>query len=134
LPTSSRHYRLTLADALSAHDRALIWGGLSGIRDLGAVQSAISRPYSGYHRAIWAKAAALMESVAGGNHGFTDGNKRTAIILTQLLLSKSGYRLQPRQNDPPIDALMEDLALGVARHERSFDQIASWFKARLRRL
>jgi death-on-curing protein len=65
---------------LDAHERALTFGGLPGIRDLGAVQSAIARPYTGYYRKIEEKAAAIVESVAAG-HCFTDGNKRTSLYL-----------------------------------------------------
>ena len=37
--------------------------------------------------------AGLFEAVATG-HGFNDGNKRTAVILTDLLLSESGHVLE----------------------------------------
>jgi len=30
-PIAKRHYRITLADALSAHDRALATGGMAGL-------------------------------------------------------------------------------------------------------
>ena len=56
------------------------------------VESAVARPYSGYHLRIENKAAALVESVAQ-NHGFLDGNKRTSVILLHTLLNKSGYEL-----------------------------------------
>jgi prophage maintenance system killer protein len=79
LPSGKRHYRLTLADALSAHERALQTGGLSGIPNIGMVESAIARPYNGHYQPIARKAAALLQSIST-NHGFADGNKRTAII------------------------------------------------------
>ena len=133
MPSGKRHYRLTLADALSAHARALQTGGRAGIPNLHLVESAIERPYSGYYRGIARKAAALVQSMAG-NHGFADGNKRTTIILTHLLLSKSGYRLRPLQTDGPPDVAMEELVLAVVRHELAFEQIVDWFKDRLCRL
>ncbi|MFN7597855.1 MAG: Fic family protein [Cereibacter sp.] len=49
------------------------------------IESAISRPYSGYHRSIARKSAALLHSVAT-NHGFVDGNKRTAWFLAMILI------------------------------------------------
>jgi death-on-curing protein len=52
------------------------------------VESAIGRPYSGYHRSISRKAAALAESIIQ-NHGFVDGNKRTAVIMMHTLLTKA---------------------------------------------
>ena len=93
MQTSKRHYRVTEADALKAHEDALLDGGRPGILDLDRVLSAIGRPYHGYHRNIHAKAAALLEAVAT-SHGFTDGNKRTALILTHILLDRSGYVLR----------------------------------------
>jgi death-on-curing protein len=70
-----------LGDALQAHDRAITdYGGLRGIPNLSMIESALARPYSGYHRLIASKAAALVESFAK-NHGFADGNKRTTVIL-----------------------------------------------------
>ncbi|MSO89334.1 MAG: hypothetical protein EXQ89_05135 [Rhodospirillaceae bacterium] len=48
--------------------------------NIGLIESAIARPYSGYYRSIVKKAAALLESMAS-NHGFADGNKRTTLIL-----------------------------------------------------
>jgi death-on-curing protein len=123
---------LTIADALSAHERALRTGGLGGIPNLGLVQSAIERPYSGYYRTISDKAAALLESMST-NHGFTDGNKRSTIILTHLLLSRSGYKLVPLQTDGPLDVAMETLVLEVVQHKRTFDSIIEWFRLRLHR-
>ena len=57
--------------------RALLFGGLPGIRDLGLIESAVSRPFTGYYRSIESKAAALVQSMSG-NHGFIDGNKHAA--------------------------------------------------------
>jgi len=122
-----------VADALGAHERALLSGGRPGIRDLDQVLSAIGRPYHGYHRRIEAKAAALMEAVAT-SHGFVDGNKRTAIILTHLLLEGSGYTLMPKGAGEDLERALEDFILSVVAHEYSFDQMIDWFKARIKRL
>ena len=66
---------MTIADAITAHDEALRYGGRPGIGSLDLVLSGLGRPYSGYHRPICRKAAALLESMVG-NHGFVDANKR----------------------------------------------------------
>jgi death-on-curing protein len=133
LPTSRRrHYHITLADALSAHDRALrIGGGREGIPNLALVESAIARPYSGYYRPIARKAAALVQSVAT-NHGFADGNKRTATILLQQLLHGSGYRLMFLPDDGDPDDAMADMVLAVVNRRLSFDEIVEWLRARVR--
>lgn len=121
------HYRITLADVLAAHEEALSYGGLGGIISLDAIQSAIGRPYSGYHRPIHLKAAALLHALIQ-NHGFVDGNKRSALIATLLMIKRSGYRLIV-DNAERID----DIVVEVAAGERSFDQLAAWFRPRLLR-
>ena len=90
------------------------------------MESAIGRPYNGYYPRIWSKAAALVQSLVG-NHPFTDGNKRTALIVTNLFLLRSGYRLQPATRP----AQLEEMILGVAAGKLSFDEVQAWFKARI---
>lgn len=122
-----RHYRLTLADAFTAHDEALTYGGLEGVTSLHLIESALARPYSGYHRPIYRKAAAILHSMVG-NHGFVDGNKRTAWLLVEILIDRSDYELTI-DIDEPID----DLVVAVANGEYEFDDLAGWFQVRLRR-
>ena len=97
------------------------------------VESAIARPYSGYYSPIAKKAAALVESAAT-NHGFTDGNKRTTVILMHLLLSKSGYELNPLFENSSLENEVEEMVLAVVQHQLTFDQIVAWFRARLSKL
>ncbi len=123
-----RHYKVVLDDVLVAHREALSYGGRPGIVSIGLVESAIARPYSGYHREIWRKSAALMEALVK-NHGFTDGNKRTALIVTELLIRRSGYRLL-LQPDEKVDDVIVDLAMNAIE----FDDLAHWFRARLTRV
>ena len=127
-----RHYRLTLGDALDAHEQALRFGGRPGVINVGSIESAIARPYSGYYRTIRHKAAALVESMVG-NHGFADGNKRTTLILLDLLLERSGYRLAPSERRGSIQKDVEDMILDVARNQLSFDDLVKWFGKRITR-
>lgn len=122
------HYRLTLADALTAHDEALRYGGRDGISSLHLIESALARPYSGYHRSMPRKAAALLESMVG-NHGFIDGNKRTAWLLVEVLIDRSSYRL-----DIPDDAPIDDLVVAVADGRLGYDNLVEWFSSNLRRV
>jgi death-on-curing protein len=115
---------------LSAHDRALQFGGRAGVANFGMVESAIGRPYSGYYRSIARKAAALVESMAT-NHGFVDGNKRTTVILMHLLLSKSGYKLDSFGIRQGVNKEIEELVLDVVEHRVNFEGIVEWFKARI---
>lgn len=119
------HYRLTLADALTAHDEALVYGGRAGISSLHLIESALARPYSGYHRPISRKTAAVLHSMVG-NHGFVDGNKRTAWLLVEILIDRSGYVLKI-----PDDERIDDLVVSVADGQVDFDWIVEWFATRL---
>ena len=117
---------------MSAHDRALRFGGLDGVLNLSSVESALARPYSGYHPRIWQKAATLVQSM-GGNHGFVDGNKRTTLILLHTLLRNSGYNLVP-MGEEDIEQAVEDVILAVADSGSiSLEELMEWFKARLKR-
>ena len=84
---------LTTADVLGMH-LALIqkYGGLSGVRDPGALEAALYRPQTGYYKDTIEQAAALMESLAI-NHPFVDGNKRIAFAATDVFLRINGYKL-----------------------------------------
>ena len=126
-----RHYRVTFEDALRAHDLALRSGGLPGVSRTNNVLAAIGRPYSGYYPTIDRKAAALLQSLAT-NHGFADGNKRTALLLTTLLIGRSSYGLYA-VGDENLEQAFEDLVVSVVEDRLSVDEIAAWFKPRLRR-
>jgi death-on-curing protein len=116
-----------LADALAAHDEALSYGGRAGIISLHLIESAIARPYSGYHRSMATKCAALLHAIVS-NHNFIDGNKRTAWLVVELLIERSGYRLAI-----PDDARVDDLVGDVASDRLSFNEIVEWFDLRLAR-
>lgn len=126
----AKHYRVTLPDVLEAHAQALSFGGLAGIRSRDLVESAIARPYTGYYRSLARKAAALTQSLAK-NHGFVDGNKRTALLAVTLLVSRSGYRLVPRKGE--INREIEEMILDVVENRLTMEEVSQWFKQRLRR-
>ncbi|MEQ8394972.1 type II toxin-antitoxin system death-on-curing family toxin [Thalassobaculum sp.] len=96
--------------------------GRTGILSEAGLQSALDRPYSGYYRPIYAKAAALVESLTQ-NHGFLDGNKRTAVALMFLMLHRSRYSLG--SNDDEIERMVIAAATGDMR----FEALKAWFKA-----
>jgi len=84
---------LTLEEALDLH-RQLIerFGGASGVRDLGLLESALVRPRSGYYSSLSEQAAALIQSLAG-NHVFVDGNKPMAFAAAAVFLRMNGFAL-----------------------------------------
>lgn len=85
---------LTVADVLGMHTVLMQrYGGAVGVRDPGALESALFRPQTGYYEDIVAEAAALMESLAI-NHPFVDGNKRIAFASAEVFLRINGWRLR----------------------------------------
>ncbi len=82
---------LTVADVLYLHQRGLErHGGAHGVRDMGALESALFRPQSGYYDDIVWEACALLESLAI-NHPFLDGNKRIAFAAIYAFLRINGW-------------------------------------------
>lgn len=80
-------------DVLHIHtDQIARYGGGAGIRDMGALESALFRPQTGYYKDLIAEAAALMESLAT-NHPFLDDNKRVAFAAVDVFLRINGHRL-----------------------------------------
>ena len=112
----------------AVHDRQLAeHGGLDGVRDLGAVESALARPRnaSAYGDDDIAALAASYAYGFARNHGFNDGNKRTAWILARVFLLDNGYRLRFE----PMEAIatMESLAAGTLDEP----SLAAWIRERL---
>jgi death-on-curing protein len=81
---------VTIADALFFHKHLIErYGGAAGIRDAGALESALHRPQTGYYDTLVHEAAALLESLVQ-NHPFVDGNKRVAFAVVDVFLRING--------------------------------------------
>ena len=84
---------ITNIEALAFHAIGLKkYGGALGVRDLGALESALFRPQTGYYKDLIEEGAALFESLAV-NHPFVDGNKRVAFAVTDTFLRINGYQI-----------------------------------------
>ena len=82
---------LTIEEVIAIHDDQIEqFGGSYGLRDMGALESALFRPQMGYYDGLYEEAAALMESLAM-NHPFIDGNKRVAFFATAAFLRLNGW-------------------------------------------
>jgi death on curing protein len=104
------------------------FGGSNGIRDRGLLESALARPLASFggknlYDTPFKRAAALAESLVL-NHGFVDGNKRTAMYATAAWLEREGYEIEAERG------ALRDLALSIASHELSMEQIAAWLEQR----
>lgn len=105
------------------------FGGGSGIRDKGALISAINRPFQTFrdeelYPSIVHKAAALIESILI-NHPFIDGNKRTGYVLMRLLLLSNNYDLQASEDDK------YDFVIEIAAGKMKFERIVAWLESHL---
>ena len=86
---------ITLDEALRIHDVLIHeFGGATGVRDMGLLESALLRPQTGYYSDLIEEAAALWESLAM-NHPFVDGNKRVAYAVLELFLQSNGIDISP---------------------------------------
>ena len=80
----------TIREVIAVHARLIArFGGLLGIRDQSALESALARPQTGYYHDWIQEAAALWESLSQ-NHPFVDGNKRVAVTTMAAFLRTSG--------------------------------------------
>jgi death on curing protein len=84
---------VTTADALFFHKQLIErYGGAPGVRDAGALESALHRPQTGYYDTLVHEAAALLESLVQ-NHPFVDGNKRVAFAVVDVFVRINGHRI-----------------------------------------
>jgi death-on-curing protein len=110
----------------AVHDRQIVeHGGLDGVRDPGALARPVN--LASYAHPDAADLAAAYAYGLTRNHGFADGNKRTAWIVARLFLADNGYRFQFDKAEAV--RTVESLAAGAL----SQDDLASWFRSRLLR-
>jgi death on curing protein len=104
---------LTLDEVLSLHaEQIRLFGGSSGIRDLGLLESAmgtVEATFDGVflHETLFAMAAAYLHGISR-NHPFLDGNKRTGVAAALTFLEMNGIEV-----DADEDAFY-GLVIGVA--------------------
>lgn len=85
---------LSLEEVINLHkDLIEKYGGDSGIRDFGLLESALARSKSGYYKTLSEQSAALLQSLIL-NHCFYDGNKRIAFAAMATFLWLNGYRIK----------------------------------------
>ncbi|HEU5350491.1 MAG TPA: type II toxin-antitoxin system death-on-curing family toxin [Terracidiphilus sp.] len=105
-------------------------GGGTGVRDEGALSSALARAKNRVAYGATADAAALAAAYAYGiarNHPFVDGNKRAALVVMELFLELNGWLL--RAGDAECVIAMQRLAAGKLTE----DALAEWVRSRAER-
>ena len=111
---------------LAIHEAQLAeHGGLPGIRDQGMLESALARPNNLFAYSPGASLRQLAAAYAvgiGKNHGFNDGNKRTAWVVCALFLELNGIAVIADQAD------VVRVMLEVASSTITEAQVVSWLE------
>ncbi len=124
---------LTLSEVLELHDRVIDQtGGADGVRDLGAVESAVFQPQMTFgskelYPTMQTKAAALCFSLVK-NHPFVDGNKRVGHAAMETFLVLNGWELAAATDDA------EQTILSLATGNLQREQLVAWIASHIRRL
>jgi death-on-curing protein len=121
---------LTLGEVVALH-RAIVAssGGGDGIRDLGALESALAQPKATFgaddlYPSVVEKASALAFGLAM-NHPFIDGNKRIAHAAMAVFLDLNGHAIEATVNEQ--ERLMLDLAAGLVPR----DELTRWLEGHI---
>ena len=119
---------LTIGEVVALHRRLIASsGGAAGIRDLGALESALAQPRASFgardlYPGVIEKAAALGFSLVMG-HPFLDGNKRTGHAAMETFLVLNGQELNATVDE------QERVMLKLAAGELSRDEFVDWVRA-----
>ena len=110
---------------LAVHDSLIAdHGGKEGVRDPALIESALARPsnMAAYEEAdVYCLAAECGWEIAG-NHGFIDGNKRTAYLITRLFLRVNRNDLTA----PAVDRVLFFEKLGDG--SLTVEEFAAWLR------
>ncbi len=117
-------------DVEAFHSLQIIeFGGLPGLRDAGALESAIARPLnlSAYLEPSVFECAASYAFGIARNHPFADGNKRTALVASFTFLDLNGWEVTAPEEQAVLVFL--DLASGKMPEK----ELARWLESNSRR-
>ena len=113
-------------DVIARHDVLVEdYGGLKGVRDGSALESALERPRNRHFYDAEADIFDLAAEYGFGivrNHPFADGNKRTALLLMKWFIEGNGYVITA-SDDSQIE-----MVLDVAPGRMNKDELASWLR------
>ncbi len=107
------------------HDQIRAHGGLAGVRDENALESALARPRQRRHDAADADLASLAAAYAFGlarNHPYRDGNKRIAFLAMVIFLDINGVAFDTSESE--VVTVMLRLADGTLTEQ----ELADWIR------
>ncbi|MFZ0863721.1 MAG: type II toxin-antitoxin system death-on-curing family toxin [Candidatus Sulfotelmatobacter sp.] len=111
---------LTVAEVIAIHHHQIEeHGGSHGLRDQGALESAVFRPQTGYYNDLSEEAAALLESLVNN----LDGNKRVGFAAAHTFLLVNGFDLD-LTSKAAFEFMMKTMAEGKFRFALLHEWIA----------
>ncbi len=119
---------LTIEEVLAIHQKMIErYGGDPTIRDLGLIDSAVMMPQQSFageyiHPSVPSMAAAYWFHLCS-NHGFGDGNKRTAVGAALVFLDVNGHGLALTVDE------LEQITLDVAGSRLDKERLTELFEA-----
>lgn len=105
-------------------------GGLAGIRDEHALESALARPRQKWHYEQTTDLLSLAAAYGFGlcrNHPYRDGNKRVAFVVMAVFIELNGLVFDAAETD--VVTVMLALADGRLPER----ELAAWLRARSRK-
>ncbi|MBD0265116.1 MAG: type II toxin-antitoxin system death-on-curing family toxin [Tolypothrix sp. Co-bin9] len=124
---------LSISQVLDIHqDEINSFGGTSGVRDEGLLDSALAQPQATFggellHPTIGEQAAAYLYHLAM-NHPFIDGNKRTAFAVMDTFITLNGYSLNLSEEQA------YNLVIQVVQTQISKEELSAFMELHLQRL
>jgi death-on-curing protein len=106
-------------------DQIRLHGGLPGIRDENALESALARPRN---RAVYEAGTDLNELAAAygyaltTSHPFNDGNKRIGFLAMYVFLGLNGQEIVAEENE------IVELMVGIAERRLPEGEVAAWLR------
>ena len=121
---------LTKEEVLAMHSLQIThFGGSSGIRDQGLLESALARAQNIATYAESTPSLARLAAAYGAgiirNHAFVDGNKRTGLVAAFVFVERNGWRVTASQEE--VYLTFYDLAAG----NLSEDELTHWLEANI---
>ena len=107
-------------------DQLRLHGGLPGLRDENALESALARPRN---REVYDETSDLTALAAAYGYGlvtshpFADGNKRVGFLAMYVFLGLNGLEIEAGEHD------VVDLMVALAGGQCSEDELAAWLRA-----
>ena len=107
---------INIEQVLEIHSNMIeIFGGLSGVKNISLLESAVLSPQLGYYEDDIEMICAIMYGICQ-NHPFNDGNKRTSAVVGEYLLSEINLKLD--MNNDELEQVIWNLADGKLSKEQ----------------